>query len=163
MWALNIECPHGHWFLLSVGHLQSLGASCTQLPSNVLHSNRENPGALLKQTWQDHRIVHLKKTTVTRVETVPASCYAGNFGLMQTGWTNGWGEYQVLWRLGQWAYFCWESPHLYELFLLPWFRQQRGWGYFCRFCVPVSADLLGMYPLILAWVCRGAYLLGQQN
>jgi hypothetical protein len=27
-----------------------LGASCTQLPSNVLHSKRENPDVLLKQT-----------------------------------------------------------------------------------------------------------------
>lgn len=29
----------------------------------------------------------------------------GNFGLMRAGWTNGWGGYQVLWRLWQWAYF----------------------------------------------------------
>jgi hypothetical protein len=50
--------------------------------------------------------------------------------------------------------FCWESPHLYELSLLLWFRQQTGWGHFCRFCVPASADLLGMYPLILACVQR---------
>jgi hypothetical protein len=39
--GLEHEYPHGHWFLLSFDHLQSLGQSYTQLPSNVQHSVEE--------------------------------------------------------------------------------------------------------------------------
>jgi protein SMG8 len=49
------ECPHGHRFLLSVDHLQSLGPSYTQLPSNVQHSVRESSDVLPKQTKQGRR------------------------------------------------------------------------------------------------------------
>jgi len=52
--GLEHEYPHGHWFLLSFDHLQSLGQSYAQLPSNVQHSVRGNYDVLPKQTKQDH-------------------------------------------------------------------------------------------------------------
>ncbi len=51
--GLEHEYPHGHWFLLSFDHLQSLGQSYTQLPSNVQHSVRGSYDVLPKQTKQD--------------------------------------------------------------------------------------------------------------